>query len=630
MAVLQGSGKGVQIIVGATYTSKDLKRAMADLNGVGAAAKRTQSPINALGAGFQKKLTPNFLAMGAAAAAAGAAVAAFAIELGVKGVQAAIDEEKSVTQLKQSLDNLGMGFAMPYLSDWIDRTQRATGVADDQLRPALGRLAQSTGNLYEAQKLLNLAMDISAGTGKDLTSVTTALAKAAGGQFTALRRLVPGLDGTVLATKDLNQVTAELSRLFGGQASARANTFAGMMDRLSVAANELLESFGKGFLGAFQSAQGSVDSFMANMKAMQPQIESIGKTFGDLAATILQNEGAIRLLGNAFQFAVFNNLGPLQLLANALGLSADNSDYMSTRARSMSDALSGTVSSGIQQATDDMGALAREAELTDEYFANLNDELKVFSGLMSDREAVRNYQSSLDDLRSSLKENGKSFDENTRAGRDNQSALDDIFDAAVKVAEGQQTAAEKIDTMRQASNDADDALKKMGVPPDVRNALLQPFDDLITKFTENNRLVGNLKQAMEQLPTGSKTFTYNVQYVVDKGDYVGTPPGGGYQGGSAYGGFVGGHGGSRADDVPAMLSSGEFVIQAPAVSRFGVGFFSRLNQGINPLMGMSVPTAGAATAGVSIGSINVTAAPGESAEQSLPRALRRMSFLAGI
>jgi hypothetical protein len=138
--------------------------------------------------------------------------------------------------------------------------------------------------------------------------------------------------------------------------------------------------------------------------------------------------------------------------------------------------------------------------------------------------------------------------------------------------------------------------------------------------------VANLKQAMELLP---RDIPINVTV---RTTYVGTPPPGGYDtgatNGSAYGGYVGGHGGSRADDVPAMLSSGEFVIQAPSVAKFGRGFFAALNQGVNPLAGMT-PATLRSGGGFQIGTINVASAPGERAETSLPRALRRQAFLAG-
>ena len=57
---------------------------------------------------------------------------------------------------------------------------------------------------------------------------------------------------------------------------------------------------------------------------------------------------------------------------------------------------------------------------------------------------------------------------------------------------------------------------------------------------------------------------------------------GGSVDGFAYGGMVSGPGGPRADAVPAMLSSGEFVMQAKAVDKFGLGFMSQLNDGMMP------------------------------------------------
>jgi hypothetical protein len=83
------------------------------------------------------------------------------------------------------------------------------------------------------------------------------------------------------------------------------------------------------------------------------------------------------------------------------------------------------------------------------------------------------------------------------------------------------------------------------------------------------------------------------------------------------------------DTIPAMLTPGEFVIRRQAVKQFGTDLFSQLNRGINPLAGMT-PSVGGSGGGLSIGSITVQAAPGERAETSLPRALRRASFLAGV
>ena len=84
-----------------------------------------------------------------------------------------------------------------------------------------------------------------------------------------------------------------------------------------------------------------------------------------------------------------------------------------------------------------------------------------------------------------------------------------------------------------------------------------------------------------------------------------------------------------ADTVPAMLAPGEFVMRRAAVKQFGTDLFSQLNRGINPLAGMGGSGSGRA-GGFSIGTINVTSVAGERADTSLPRALRRMAFLAGM
>lgn len=53
----------------------------------------------------------------------------------------------------------------------------------------------------------------------------------------------------------------------------------------------------------------------------------------------------------------------------------------------------------------------------------------------------------------------------------------------------------------------------------------------------------------------------------------------------ADGGLVPGSGGPRADNVLARVSSGEYVIKASSVSKFGTGFFDALNAGQMPNMG---------------------------------------------
>jgi hypothetical protein len=130
----------------------------------------------------------------------------------------------------------------------ILKTSLATGVADDQLRPAFQRLAVSTKDTAKAQELLSLALDISKGKGIELETVANALGRAQDGNTTALGRLGLGLSKAELATLSFTDVQTKLSELYGGAAAANAETFQGKIDRLKVGFDEAKESLGVALL----------------------------------------------------------------------------------------------------------------------------------------------------------------------------------------------------------------------------------------------------------------------------------------------------------------------------------------------------------------------------------------------
>jgi hypothetical protein len=191
--------------------------------------------------------------IGGAFAAAGVAAGAFAVKIGRDGVRAALEDQKSLTALNKTLTNLGYGATTESVEKFIKSLQFSTGVSDDELRPALSRLVVATGDLTKAQQLLTLSQDISAGTGKDLESVTSALSKAALGQTTALSRLGVGIDKTTLASGDLDKITDALGKKFEGQAAAAADTFAGKLAILNQGVNEAQESIGYALLNSVES-----------------------------------------------------------------------------------------------------------------------------------------------------------------------------------------------------------------------------------------------------------------------------------------------------------------------------------------------------------------------------------------
>lgn len=184
--------------------------------------------------------------IGAAFVAAAAAAGAYAIKIGVEGVKAAIEDEKAQTQLALALENAtGATKAQIAATEQsILQMSLATGVADDQLRPALGRLVRSTGDITKAQDLLSTALDVSTATGKPLETVANALGKAYEGNTTALGKLGLGISAAQLKTMSFTDVQSRLSDLFGGAAARNADTYAGRIARMQVAFDEAKETIG--------------------------------------------------------------------------------------------------------------------------------------------------------------------------------------------------------------------------------------------------------------------------------------------------------------------------------------------------------------------------------------------------
>jgi len=199
---------------------------------------------------FGDKVGKAGIAIGKAFAAAAAAAGAAAIAIGIEGVKAAIADEKAQTQLALALEN-ATGATQAQIKateDSILQMSLATGVADDELRPALGRLVRSTGDITKAQDLLSTALDISAATGKPVEAIANSLAKAYDGNTAALGKLGVGLSTAELKTMSFEQVQGRLSELFGGAAARNADTYAGKIARVQVAFDEAKETVGAALL----------------------------------------------------------------------------------------------------------------------------------------------------------------------------------------------------------------------------------------------------------------------------------------------------------------------------------------------------------------------------------------------
>ena len=212
-----------------------------------------------------------------------------------KAVAAFAADEKAAKSLEVQLKNTGFAFSSPAIELYIGNLQRATGVLDDELRPAFQQLLTVTGSITTSQNALNTAMDVSAATGKSLTTVTAALSRAYAGNTTGLSRLGAGLDKALLKAGDMDAIMAELNNKFSGQAQARLSTYAGKMDLLKVASENVKEEIGKGILGAL-----AVLGEDTNIEKTTKKMEDLAKQTSDTtigAATLLKTLSDIPGLG---------------------------------------------------------------------------------------------------------------------------------------------------------------------------------------------------------------------------------------------------------------------------------------------------------------------------------------------
>jgi hypothetical protein len=209
---------------------------------IGTAGKDTQTLGDQFTA-FGKKAA---LAFGVAAAAIGA-YAKEAI------VNAAADE-KAQRNLALTIENTTNATAAQIfgVEKYISVTSLAIGITDDELRPAFGRLVRSTKDVEEAQKLLNLALDVSAATGKPLEAVANALGKAYDGNLNALGRLGLGIDQSILKSKDFDLVFNTLTNTFGGFADNEAQSAEKAFERIKIASDEVQEQIGAALLPVIQ------------------------------------------------------------------------------------------------------------------------------------------------------------------------------------------------------------------------------------------------------------------------------------------------------------------------------------------------------------------------------------------
>lgn len=251
--------------------------------GLNTASKETES--------FGDKAT----AFGKKAALAFAVAGAAALAFGADAVKAAAEDALAQEKLAETIRATTNATAAQIagVEDYITKTSIAIGVTDDQLRPAFSRLVRSTQDTEQAQRLLNLALDLSVAVGKPVETVANALGKAYDGNTAALAKLGLGLDANLLKSKDNEAIIKSLETTYGQFAEGAAETAAVKFERIRIATDEAKESIGAALLPVVEQLSDYV------LTTVVPNLESF---INGLTGNGSLTEASKNATSGAFQF----------------------------------------------------------------------------------------------------------------------------------------------------------------------------------------------------------------------------------------------------------------------------------------------------------------------------------------
>jgi len=266
----------ISIPIVSEFNAKGIDKAVREFQKLETAGEKAQFAI-------KKAAVPAGLALGVLADYGGEAVKAF------------MEDDKAAQLLATSLRNTtgATDSQIASVEKFITQTSIAAAVADDELRPAFDKLVRGTGDVTKAQDLMNLALDISAGTGKDLGAVSDALSKAFNGQLGPLKKLDPALASLIENGASTDEVFAALGNTFKGAASTSANTASGKMKSFSIQMGEFKESVGAAVMPI-------VDKLLPAFTAMGNWISNnvglvvtLGAVIGGIAAAVVLTNAAM-------------------------------------------------------------------------------------------------------------------------------------------------------------------------------------------------------------------------------------------------------------------------------------------------------------------------------------------------
>ncbi len=215
---------------------------------------------------------------------------------GKASLKAFTEDQASAVKLAKAVDNLGLSFSNPDITNFIRTLESQSGIVDEKLRPAFQGLLTTTGDVAKAQQLLTSAIDISRGSGEDLATVSQDLSNGYVGITRGLKKYNLGLTQSQLKSKSFEEILALLNKQFSGSSAAYLDTYAGKIDKLTTAADVAKETIGKGLVDALSNLtgeSGSINTFTADIQTAADATANFERGIGKLINKIITLGGII-------------------------------------------------------------------------------------------------------------------------------------------------------------------------------------------------------------------------------------------------------------------------------------------------------------------------------------------------
>lgn len=234
------------------------------------------------------------------------------VNFGKQSVKAFIADDKAANTLTKTLGNLNLAFEDQRVRSYISSLETTSGVLDSQLRPAMQALLTTTGSVSKSQELLGLALDVSAGSGENLVSVSNDIAQAFVGNTKGLKKYNLGLTQTELKTASFADLQERLTNLFSGQNAASLETYAGKISLIKVAYDNMQETIGRGLVDSFVLLAGD-----QGIGGATSAMERFGQTSADVIRGI--SDLLSKIMPNSSGKGGFNFLALVPVLGGYFG-----------------------------------------------------------------------------------------------------------------------------------------------------------------------------------------------------------------------------------------------------------------------------------------------------------------------